>query len=87
MTSDELRILYLALLAAYEKNCHDVQLVEHSISKAYAANLDYELIENMNLRLRYLKEYELAVEPLLKKVFKLWKKGGFQYEKENEKVC
>lgn len=85
MTSDELRILYLALLAAYEKNCHDVQLVEHSISKAYAANLHYQLLEDLNLRLRYLKEYELAVEPLLKKIFKMWK-GGLQNEKENEKI-
>ena len=86
MESNEFRIIYLALLSAYEKNCHDIQQVEHTIEKAYAAKLDYELLENMNIRLMYLKEYEAAVEPLIKKVFKMWKKGGLQYEKEDEKV-
>lgn len=85
MESNDFRIIYLALLAAYEKNCHDVQQVEHCIEKAYAAKLDYELLENMNIRLMYLKEYEAQIEPLIKKVFKLWK-GGLQNEKENEKV-
>ncbi len=85
MNADEFRVIYLALLAAYEKNCHDIQQVEHAIEKAYAARLDYELLENMNIRLMYLKEYEAQVEPLIKKVFRLWK-GGSSNEKKNEKV-
>lgn len=85
MNKDEFRVIYLALLAAYEKNCHDIQQVEHAIEKAYAARLDYELLENMNIRLMYLKEYEAQVEPLIKKVFKLWK-GGSSNEKENAKI-
>ena len=85
MNNEEFRIIYLALLASYERNCRDVQQVENAISKAYAAKLDYELLENMNIRLMYLKEYERQVEPLIKKVFKLWK-GGSANEKENEKV-
>lgn len=85
MSNEEFRVIYLALLAAYEKNCHDIQQVEHAIEKAYAARLDYELLENMNIRLMYLKEYEAQVEPLIKKVFKLWK-GGSSNEKENAKI-
>lgn len=74
MSSDELRIIYLALLAAFEKNCHDMQLVENYISKAYV--VDSTILEEFNIRLKYLKDYESQLLPLTKKVFKLWKGGS-----------
>ena len=78
MNAKEYRIIYLALLADYEKTNREIEMISVSVKKATEAGLD-DLSANLNMRLIYLKQHDVDVSALIKKTFKLWKeneKGG-----------
>ena len=78
MDAKEYRIIYLALLADYEKTNREIEMISVSVKKATEAGLD-DLSANLNMRLIYLKQHDVDVSALIKKTFKLWKeqeKGG-----------
>ena len=78
MEAKEYRIIYLALLADYEKTNREIEMISVSVKKATEAGLD-DLSANLNMRLIYLKQHDVDVSALIKKTFKLWKeneKGG-----------
>lgn len=78
MDAKEYRIIYLALLADYEKTNREIDMISTSVKKATEAGLD-DLSVNLNMRLIYLKQHDVDVSALIKKTFKLWKeqeKGG-----------
>lgn len=78
MEAKEYRIIYLALLADYEKTNREIEMISGSVKRATEAGLD-DLSANLNMRLLYLKQHDVDVSALIKKTFKLWKeneKGG-----------
>jgi len=78
MDAKEYRIIYLALLADYEKTNREIDMISTSVKKATEAGLD-DLSANLNMRLIYLKQHDVDVSALIKKTFRLWKeneKGG-----------
>ena len=78
MDAKEYRIIYLALLADYEKTNREIEMISVSVKRATEAGLD-DLSANLNMRLIYLKQHDVDVSALIKKTFKLWKeqeKGG-----------
>ena len=78
MDAKEYRIIYLALLADYEKTNREIEMISVSVKRATEAGLD-DLSANLNMRLIYLKQHDVDVSALIKKTFRLWKeneKGG-----------
>ena len=78
MEAKEYKIIYLALLADYEKTNREIEMILSSVKRATEAGLD-DLSANLNMRLIYLKQHDVDVSALIKKTFKLWKeqeKGG-----------
>lgn len=82
MTSTDYRILYLALLKDYEENARLIMLIENSLEHAVKNGFEC-LADDFNVRLVYLKQHELDVSALIKKVYKLWK-GGNDYDKKED---
>ena len=82
MISTDYRIIYLALLKDYEENARLIMLIENSLE--HAVKNDFEcLADDFKVRLVYLKQHELDVSALIKKVYKLWK-GGCDYDKKED---
>ena len=82
LTSDEYKVLYLALLKDYEETFKLISMIE----KSYAGSIQsgFEALSNdFATRLVYLNQHISDVSILLKKVYKLWKGGSSDEEKEN----
>ena len=82
MTSTDYRIIYLALLKDYEENARLIMLIENSLEHAVKNGFEC-LADDFKVRLVYLKQHELDVSALIKKVYKLWK-GGNDYDKKED---
>ena len=82
MNSEEYRLIYLSLLADYEKTSRMILMIENSFNRSKKAGFDC-LSDDFSVRLIYLKQHELDISVLIKKIYKLWK-GGVLYDKKKD---